>query len=142
MAPERRVEATVKALVLDGEGRILLLRETTGLWDLPGGRLEHGETLAEGLRRECLEEMGVGCELLVERPDLVWCAADKDGVWRVMLAFRASLASLDLRLSDECAGHGFFDAAGLEALPLYPQTAPLRGFLPSILASVRSDTGP
>ena len=141
MRPERRVEATVKALVLDGHGRILLLRETTGLWDLPGGRLEHGETLAEGLRRECLEEMGVDCEPLEERPSLVWCAADKDGVWRVMLAFRARLASLDLRLSDECVGHGFFDAAGLAALALYPQTAPLRVFLPSILASVRGNTG-
>ncbi|MCF7898758.1 MAG: NUDIX domain-containing protein [Candidatus Pacebacteria bacterium] len=32
-----------------------------GLYDLPGGRMEQGETMEEGLKREFIEE--VGCEL-------------------------------------------------------------------------------
>lgn len=55
---------TVKGLVFDERGAVLLLRERSGALDLPGGRLEHGESFAECLERECLEEMGVGCRAL------------------------------------------------------------------------------
>jgi 8-oxo-dGTP diphosphatase len=45
------------------ERRLLLVRRGQepgrGLWSVPGGRLEPGETLAEGCLREVLEETGV-----------------------------------------------------------------------------------
>ena len=62
------LHVTVKGLVLDERGAVLLLRERSGIFDLPGGRLEHGESFAECLERECREEMGVGCRLLDRLP--------------------------------------------------------------------------
>ncbi|GGR02382.1 NUDIX hydrolase N-terminal domain-containing protein [Deinococcus ruber] len=48
-----------EALVLRGE-RVLLMRRTdNGLWGLPGGLVEVGETLAEAATRELLEETGL-----------------------------------------------------------------------------------
>ncbi len=49
--------------VIDDAGRILLIRRAdNGLWAMPGGGLEVGETPAEGVVREVLEETGVTCE--------------------------------------------------------------------------------
>lgn len=51
------------AAVIDGAGRILLVRRAdNGKWAMPGGALEVGETPAEGVVREALEETGVHCQ--------------------------------------------------------------------------------
>jgi ADP-ribose pyrophosphatase YjhB (NUDIX family) len=51
------------AAVIDESGRILLIRRAdNGLWAMPGGALEVGETAASGARREVLEETGVVAE--------------------------------------------------------------------------------
>jgi ADP-ribose pyrophosphatase YjhB (NUDIX family) len=47
----------VRAMVLDGEGRIFLVRHSyVKGWHMPGGGVEPGETLAEALAKELREE--------------------------------------------------------------------------------------
>ncbi len=57
----------VGAVVLDA-GRVLLVRRgrppLKGEWSIPGGALELGETLADGVRRELLEETGLIVEVV------------------------------------------------------------------------------
>jgi len=51
------------AAVFDAAGRILLIRrKDNGLWAMPGGAFEVGETPAEGACREAWEETGVVVE--------------------------------------------------------------------------------
>lgn len=60
--------AGVGAVVLDAENRILLVRRgkppLAGEWSLPGGALELGERLEDGIRREVREETGLDVEPL------------------------------------------------------------------------------
>ena len=57
----------VGAIIIEGE-RVLLVERgrepLKGYWSLPGGALETGEKLAEGIRREVLEETGLEIEML------------------------------------------------------------------------------
>ena len=57
----------VGGVVIDGE-RVLLVRRATeparGEWTIPGGLLEVGETLAQGVARELREETGLTVRVL------------------------------------------------------------------------------
>ena len=60
-APRHIVAAS--ALILNGEGAIALVKTERRGWELPGGQIELGETVTDGLQREILEECGIQVEL-------------------------------------------------------------------------------
>jgi len=54
------IRVSLKAVILDGEGRTLVVKESgRDWWDIPGGGIEHGETLKEALARELYEEVSL-----------------------------------------------------------------------------------
>jgi 8-oxo-dGTP diphosphatase len=72
----RRPVVGIAALPRTADGRIVLIRRSdSGLWALPGGTLEWGETLRLAIERELLEEAGTQLTSLGEvigvysRPD-------------------------------------------------------------------------
>jgi len=52
------VRVTLKAVILDDNGRVLVVKEHgRDWWDIPGGGIDHGETIHEALARELFEEV-------------------------------------------------------------------------------------
>ncbi|TFG98312.1 NUDIX domain-containing protein [Candidatus Thorarchaeota archaeon] len=73
--PQQPIPGVV-AIVVSSKGVLLARRDKapgTGLWSLPGGAVELGETQKESVIREVLEETGVQCEVikLVSTADLI-----------------------------------------------------------------------
>jgi len=64
----RAVTLGVRAVVLDGEGRVFLVKHSyVAGWHLPGGGVETGETLMAALEREWREE----CNIEVAEPPVL-----------------------------------------------------------------------
>ena len=58
----------VTAAIVEDHGRYFVTRRLKGthleeLWEFPGGKIEPGESLADGLRRELKEELGTDVEI-------------------------------------------------------------------------------
>jgi len=74
--PEEVRVVCAGAVVRRDDGRILVIRRghapSKGLWSIPGGRVETGETLEEAARREVAEETGLDVRIgpLLGRTDL------------------------------------------------------------------------
>lgn len=86
--------------ILPEEGKLLLVRQRLSpsrAWSLPGGRLEQGETLDQGIRREMEEETGL--TVTVERL-LYLCDAKQTGNTLLHVSFLLKRQGGELRLPD------------------------------------------
>ena len=84
------------ALIRNRKGEIALVKTERRGWELPGGQIELGETLTEGLRREIYEECGLEVELgrlAHVRSNLSSCI--------VIFCFHATYVRGELRPSEE-----------------------------------------
>jgi hypothetical protein len=75
---------SVHAVITDAEGAVLLLKATYDdqAWGLPGGALDPGETIHEGLRRECREDQD--CDTLTFRFNWTWQGKMLDCLQRIV----------------------------------------------------------
>jgi 8-oxo-dGTP diphosphatase len=118
----------VGAVIKDEAGRLLLIKRGhepgAGLWTLPGGRIEPGETDEQAVAREILEETGlrVACGGLVGEAEL----PGLDGAVIDVRDYLAVVTGGELAAGDDAADAAWVTGAELAALPL---TNGLAGFL-------------
>jgi ADP-ribose pyrophosphatase YjhB (NUDIX family) len=113
----------VGAVITDSRGRLLLIKRGhepgAGLWSLPGGRIEPGETDAEALIREMLEETGLTVE-----PGRLLGRVQRRGVGDDVIDIRDYAATVvggtpeTLRAGDDAADARWVAAAELARLEL------------------------
>jgi 8-oxo-dGTP diphosphatase len=121
-------QVAVKAIVLDSKGKILFLKDFKGEWDLPGGRINKGESLIDALVRECEEELGLKCQVIDKNPFKVWTGQHLNGDWRVDICFKVSFESNNFKKTEENQEYGFFSVKEAKNLNLSSHLNNLKEF--------------
>lgn len=83
-------------LLIKKEGLLLVVKDTTnGTWEIPGGGLDHGETIKQTAKREIHEELGVELKRISDEPIAITLGEHPNNYPTLMLYYQADLASYD-----------------------------------------------
>ena len=104
----KNMPISAKAVVVSKDGLVLLMRKSSGLVDLPGGKVEEGEDLYCALEREIFEETG----LRIKNYEFTasWVKHHPELGDRLVIIFEARVQSkaknIAINMSEE---HGWYD---------------------------------
>jgi len=105
--------------------KALLTRRTdNGLWCIPGGAMEAGESAAEACIREVWEETGL--HVAVKRligvysdPNQLVVYPDGNKAHIVVMSFEVEVTGGELGLSNETTAAGFYSVQEMESMPMH-----------------------
>jgi ADP-ribose pyrophosphatase YjhB (NUDIX family) len=105
---------------------LLTRRSDNGLWCLPGGAVDAGETVAEACQREVMEETGLEVKVLrligiYSDPDRLVVYPDGNKVHIVGISFEAQVIGGALGLSDETTEAGYFSIEQIRSMEVMAQ---------------------
>jgi 8-oxo-dGTP diphosphatase len=114
-----------RAVIRRPDGRILLILRHSGCgvdpgkWELPGGKLEPGETLRTALAREVVEET----HLDINPGHLLGIAHQSVGpVWVTSVAFDCGIVDRPVAVGEEHSDHMWVEDSDLKRLELTGET--------------------
>ena len=122
---------TIKGLSVR-DGKLLMIKESNGRWELPGGGLDFSEDIKLGFEREVKEEMGLKVKHMSERPVYVWpnhiangSGRGIDWFYTLVVAYEVEFEDLNFTQTNECMELRWYNKEELANLDLTTQMKPL-----------------
>jgi 8-oxo-dGTP pyrophosphatase MutT (NUDIX family) len=139
------IVAAASAIVTNEEGDILLHRRTdNGLWALPGGAMELGESIVETVVREVHEETGLRVTpkyviAVYSDPGHVFAYTDGEVRQEFSVCVSCHIVDGELRISDESTEVKFVSQDDIHRLDIHPR---IRARIADFLDGVRGGLNP
>lgn len=110
---------TTKGLIRDDD-KIFMVRDQAGNWELPGGKIEFGESPEITLKREFLEELGVN-NVEIGKIINVWdftTKANQNDYHFVVLVYECKADLSNIKISDEHIEYKWIDLKDIDKYPM------------------------
>ena len=121
MNEQNYYRVSVKGVVIDDNGRILLSREDNGMWEMLGGGLDHNEDPIDCLKREIHEETGLEVTYVSENPRyFITSPRANANTFIANVIYEIKLKHYDFTPSDECQELRFFSTKEMHEVELFP----------------------
>ncbi len=108
---------SLKAVIYNDEGKLLVVKEHGLNWGLPGGGMDHGETFETALARELAEEVGYTGKFtfdVIDTADPMYLK--KANIWQVWVVCHVVPETFDFSVGPDAEDMKFIDPSELEGL--------------------------
>jgi 8-oxo-dGTP pyrophosphatase MutT (NUDIX family) len=118
-SPDYLYRISLKCLVVDATGRVLVVKENgRNWWDLPGGGMDHGEDVRATIAREMNEEVNMAGDfeyqiIDVEEPKHLL----PHNFWQIRLVFRIMPTNFEFSAGEDGDEVAFIDPLDLKESP-------------------------
>lgn len=126
LGKQGKIRVGCSAVIFDETREKVLLtrRADNGLWCVPGGGMDPGESAAEACVREVWEETGLSVSVkrlvgIYSNPDQLVIYPDGNKAHFVVMGFEADIIGGELGLSNETTEAGFFTLKEMESMPMH-----------------------
>lgn len=115
--PNGFYRVSIKGLILDEtRKKFAIILEDNGLWELPGGGLDWGESPEACLKREIHEEMGLTVTDVNSSTLHYLFGKNMKDQWTVNLVFEIKVSDLNFTPSEECREIKFISPDEIESV--------------------------
>jgi 8-oxo-dGTP pyrophosphatase MutT (NUDIX family) len=113
---------SAKAIILQNKKLLLVNEQKDGWWSLPGGGIDHGETIPAALTRELSEELGVSPEQVTVDENIRYATIGEvaDGIPRASLIYRVDIPENSISKTDHVNSFGWFTYDELHTMRISP----------------------
>lgn len=109
MYPNTFYRVSVKALITNDHGQVLVVKENQDTWSLPGGGLDHGEEPLAGVARELKEELGINDVSGLEPFCVKTFYLERKEAWLMWVVFKAQISDAKFTLGEGVTEAVFID---------------------------------
>lgn len=92
--PDAFYRVSLKAIIRNDTGHVLVVKENGSKWTLPGGGMDHGETTHDALKRELFEEALITSDFKEKLINTTSLYLEKREAWLLWLVYEVQVDHL------------------------------------------------
>ena len=99
--PNTFYRVSLKAMIRNDAGDVLVVKENGSQWSLPGGGMDHGENVHEALKRELYEEALIDAPFEETLLDSATLYLEKREAWLIWLVFDVAIENFTFGVGED-----------------------------------------
>lgn len=109
--PTTFYRVSLKAIIRNENGDVLVVKENGSQWSLPGGGMDHGESVHEALRRELYEEALIEAPFQETLIDSATMYMERQEAWLLWLVFNVAIDNVQFGVGEDADEVAFMNPA-------------------------------